>query len=561
MAVRLCGAALADAPEWSRVLIVIDQLEELFTVTAPSKRNAFVRTLEAISGFPRAVTIATLRADFVPSAASWPRLADLLRDGHYLLLAPGLRALSDIITLPAARAGIPVEPGLLERMVEDAGFQAGILPLLAYTLEQLYNLEGGRGLTCAGYDALGGLRGAISQRANESLRTLDEPTRAALPRLFRTLLSVNSAGIVTRRRALQSDVVTDGAMTSLVAQLVDARLLIAIAATRRTPSKWRTSRCSKDGIDARVGRGEPRVPALAEPVAAPARRLGGQRPRRERRASGGALQEAVRWLERSPSDLDADERAFIEWPRSEEFRIRRVVARVRELLTSPSDRVSRGGELAWLTVLVLAGEEKEIDRLTVESADRTALLDEARANAAVSLAQAGELDAALTLIRETRGLGRAAAAARVAEIAAATGHADVAESAALLAEDQALAKRAMARASAARSGIQEQFVLEILSQSLRSDASAAAYLRGTIGLDAMLTDADATPSSAVLRTGQLAQVVRELGGVDESRSLVGAIEASLASVEESWWRGLAAGLRRPCSSGCRTRFARSTATR
>jgi hypothetical protein len=80
--------------------------------------------------------VATIRSEFLSTAPDRAGLAEAVDDS--LVIEPLSRArLAEVIARPAQRAGLDLEPGLVERMVEDtAGGDA--LPLLGYTLHQLY---------------------------------------------------------------------------------------------------------------------------------------------------------------------------------------------------------------------------------------------------------------------------------------------------------------------------------------------------------------------------------------------------------------------------------------
>src|SRR5262249_5512554 len=108
-----------------------------------------------------------------------------------------------------------------------SGVEHGSLPLLAYTLDQLFEAENGAWLTHATYDAFGGIRGAIGRRAEESFAGVDAETQAALPRLFRELVAVDRSGIATRHRASRGSIARDPAAERLAERLVRARLLTA----------------------------------------------------------------------------------------------------------------------------------------------------------------------------------------------------------------------------------------------------------------------------------------------------------------------------------------------
>ncbi len=80
--------------------------------------------------------IATIRTEFLDSSLHNAAFDDLVDD--VVLVGPLDRSrLSEVIEGPARKAGIEFEPGLVDRMVDDTS-GGDALPLLAFTLEQLY---------------------------------------------------------------------------------------------------------------------------------------------------------------------------------------------------------------------------------------------------------------------------------------------------------------------------------------------------------------------------------------------------------------------------------------
>jgi hypothetical protein len=99
------------------VLIVIDQLEKLFTQATVAERDAFLAGLRALRGEHRCAVIVTLRTDFFGALMEnqlWPER------GH------------DQLSL--VNVGVAVEPELIERLLADAASEPGILPLLQETM-------------------------------------------------------------------------------------------------------------------------------------------------------------------------------------------------------------------------------------------------------------------------------------------------------------------------------------------------------------------------------------------------------------------------------------------
>jgi hypothetical protein len=535
-----CSATLARRAEWARFLIFIDQLEELFTISAPRLRDSFVQTIDALASMPSVVLVSTMRADFFPNAVTWPRLADILQRGHYLLLPPGLQALSDIVRLPAERSGVTIENGLLDQLIRDAGFEPGTLPLLAYTLEQLYRSSGARRkLTRSAYEALGGIRGAIGKRAAESFQTVDTSAREALNRLFTQLLTINEEGIATRRRALQREIVTDQTTEELVRLLVKARLLIADRRDNENTIEIAHEALFDGWEELRQWIAENREFLLWRSRLR-FRIAEWQRTRRDEGASlqGTALEEALQWLKRQPGELTSEEREFIEWPLSDAFQARKAIDEGRELIAGSGDRIASGKRRSWLTCLIVAGQGDE-------GLASDALFAEARLEAAALLGQAGKYDDANDIVKRMAGTERVEACTRLAEIAAKAGDTEQALQAVELIEDELLAVRALAQAAAAGDA-GRRALAEVLVQHSFSRSAAAGYFRDPAALDEaewnrVAADAKSVPLGFP-RAVQLSTLLRALAAIGREElagDIADALIAAVGLIRETWWQGAA----------------------
>lgn len=226
------ASLLATRPEWAEILIFIDQFEELLTVVAESRRAPFVELLAAAAATPRLRLVVTMRADFQPRWLDWPRLPQALCSEAFSVRAPGLAALFEMITTPAARAGLELEEGLAARILEETGSDAGALALLAFALHELHEARDAAGrLTHAAYDGFGGVRGAISRRAEKTWQALPDAARGLLQPVFGELVEVDERGVATRRRLPRSrlavSLAASEAVETLLAAFVDARLLVS----------------------------------------------------------------------------------------------------------------------------------------------------------------------------------------------------------------------------------------------------------------------------------------------------------------------------------------------
>jgi hypothetical protein len=219
---------LAGRPADAALLLFIDQFEELFTLTNPEHHRRFIAMLVRAVQTPRLRTVLTLRADFYHRCVEYPRLAELLRSGSFPLAAPDMPALLEMITGPAAVAGLTFEDGLPGRILRDTGHDPGALALLAFALAELYDAcQPSQALTRAAYDSFGGVQGAIARRAETVYGTLTEAAQGALGEVFKELVEVDpERGIPTRKRALLARFDSPSLARQLIDRFAEARLLV-----------------------------------------------------------------------------------------------------------------------------------------------------------------------------------------------------------------------------------------------------------------------------------------------------------------------------------------------
>ncbi|MCY1145561.1 BTAD domain-containing putative transcriptional regulator [Actinoplanes sp. Pm04-4] len=175
--------------------VVVDQAEEVVTLcTDPGRRSAFLTALVAHA--ERAPLIVALRADRLGEVCEHPGFARLAERGLYVLGAMRESQLRTAIEAPARRAGLLLEPGLVDLLVRDVEGEPGALPLLSHALRQTWLRREGRTLTVAGYRTTGGIRGAVAHTAEELYERTPVTDR---PELRELLLSLANRGRVPRR--------------------------------------------------------------------------------------------------------------------------------------------------------------------------------------------------------------------------------------------------------------------------------------------------------------------------------------------------------------------------
>ncbi|HRE46929.1 MAG TPA: TIR domain-containing protein [Aggregatilineales bacterium] len=222
-----------------RVVLLIDQFEELFTLTATeSERQRFIDLLTTAlaEGNSPLNVILTLRADFYDRPLNYADLGRLVKDHSESILPFSLTDLKDAIERPAGQNDVQLifDRGLVAELVFEVREQTGAMPLLQFTLDQLFQRREGRRLTRAAYDAIGGVRGALAKHAEATYLALPSDAHRALAHflLLRLIEPGATEQDTTRRRANSADLVlTDGAASARLTEVrqafTEARLLTA----------------------------------------------------------------------------------------------------------------------------------------------------------------------------------------------------------------------------------------------------------------------------------------------------------------------------------------------
>jgi tetratricopeptide (TPR) repeat protein len=220
-----------------RLALVIDQMEEMFTHEGilPEHREAFIDVLDAFARSGRVWVICTLRSDFYPRLAALPKLTALKEGtGQYDLMPPNASEIGQMIRLPTRAAGLrfeedPTTNESLDDMLRDAAVaRPEILPLLQFTLEELYQRRTEEGLlTLAAYRDLGGVEGSLAQRAEAVFKQLPDDVENELPKVLNALVSIAHDGheTVGRKRAPWSDRFA-GKSRVLIDAFVENRLFV-----------------------------------------------------------------------------------------------------------------------------------------------------------------------------------------------------------------------------------------------------------------------------------------------------------------------------------------------
>ena len=510
-----------------RLLVIVDQFEELITLTPKEARLPFLSRLLGATGAESKITVLlTLRADYYSAIYLDPRLSDSVQRGLVNVRAMTRDERRAAIEGPARRVGLEFESGLVDQLLDDVGDEPGNLPLLEFALTALWERREGRRLTNSAYKALGRVAGAIGRHADAVFDSLTDEQKAAAPRLFGRLVrvtDVDEEGRNTRERVRLGDL--DEASRSAVEPFVAGRLLV----TARDPGLSVAKPNPDDGSSLLAPDDPTTVEVAHEALIRTWDRLRGWikedrafllwRQRLgfhiaewersgydERMLPRGALLKEAEGFNSRWDDINKRERVFLTWTQTVDYQIKRIEKEGPNLigLCDNPDTISR-----WLRALALIRGVNEVitNASVIEGPGKwSAVL----CRVAEALAQAGladqAKDAALqakdAALRIEEPSDRSHALSAVAAALAQAGLADQAKDAALQAKDAALriektgmrleALRSMA-AALAQAGLADQAkdaALRIERPGMRSHAlSAVAAALAQAGLADQAKDA------------------------------------------------------------------------
>ena len=211
-------------PPATQVVLVIDQFEELFTLTVDADtRRHFLDTLASVASDPRSRVrvVLTLRADFFDRPLRYPQFGELLRVGMVALTTPTEEELVQGVEKPAEGVGVRFEPRLVQEIVTEVQEQPGALPLLQYALTELFASRTSDLLTIPGYHATGRVLGALGRRAEELYGQLDRRGQETARQVFLRLVTVSETAEDTRRRVLKRELRGLGVDPKVLEEVLD----------------------------------------------------------------------------------------------------------------------------------------------------------------------------------------------------------------------------------------------------------------------------------------------------------------------------------------------------
>ncbi|XVV07364.1 serine protease [Actinosynnema sp. CA-248983] len=330
LAKRLADSGVADVVAAvlaksgaERLVVAVDQFEEIFDLPE-ADQAAFTAVLSAAARpSSRWSVLLNLRDTFLGAALKAPATVNLA--AHWLTMTVGELSsdqLRQAITGPLARIGtVECEPGLVDRLVEDVQTASSPLPLLQFTLTQLWERRRRGLLRHETYDELGGVRGALAAYAEDVWTALDPASRDTATRLLMQLIRpLPDADLAVRRTARRDEL--DAEQWAVAQRLAGTRLLVLRVSPepgvelaheslltqwerlREVATRYRAFRTWQETLRQRMRQ-------WSDEGSAPRRLL-----------SGPDLRDANRWAREHRADLGPAERDYVD--RSNRRRLRRA---------------------------------------------------------------------------------------------------------------------------------------------------------------------------------------------------------------------------------------------
>jgi len=324
-----------------RLLLYVDQWEEIYAQASFSDTeratqhaadvNRFIDLLLTATRTAPVTVVASVRADFYDPLIAHQEMRSLLPTQQVLLGAMSRSELERTIVEPARKVGLAFDPpGLVQRILDEAGDDEGMLPLLQYALKETWALRKGNTMTGDSYARSGGVREAIRITAERAFEALSAEEQRAARQLFLRLVTPGEGQEDTRTRA---EMPLEPVQRKIVEQFAGPRTRLLVTGSDLTLTRRPTVEVAHEALIRTWPRLRSWIDANREKLRARAAVLQAkadweQHGRRDDMLLPAGLQlERARNLLAEPGDIPIDDiRAFIQQSSAREEGARRQVA-------------------------------------------------------------------------------------------------------------------------------------------------------------------------------------------------------------------------------------------
>jgi len=364
----LFGVMLRQAAQRrnQRILVVVDQLEELFTLCDSDEiRQHFLAALLAAADDATSPVrvVLSMRADFLDRLAGHKHFLAELSRGLFFLTAPDRDNLRETLVRPAELAGYGFEdPWIVDDMMQ-AATSRGALPLLSFAATRLWDARDRQRklLTVSAYNEMGGVGGAFARHADQVATAVPPQSQILLRAIMCRLVTPEGTRAVVDHTELLSLSQDQEEVSRILDQLVRARLIHL----HTDPSQGSTVEIVHEMLitewptlqrwleDSQAMRG-----FMAELRTASRQWQARNRPN-DLVWRGATAQEALGHVKRQLLDLSAIEKDFIEAVRLQAARTRRRKVLVFTTVFTALGLVLAGGAFALVKIKLAEKEAKE----------------------------------------------------------------------------------------------------------------------------------------------------------------------------------------------------------
>jgi WD40 repeat protein/energy-coupling factor transporter ATP-binding protein EcfA2 len=209
----------------ARSTLIIDQLEEIFILCSETDRQLFLTSLlHAVRLAVGFSLVLTIRSDFYNCLLTTHSWQDVLEDAVFNLDSMNREELQLAIEEPAALLSVTLEPGLTDKLIQETEGNSGRLPLLEFTLTQLWSKQQKGCLTHQAYEEIGGVEEALANHAEAVYTQLNLAERVKAQQIFMQLVTLGEDRVVTCRLATREEVKPEN--WNLASDLATTRLVV-----------------------------------------------------------------------------------------------------------------------------------------------------------------------------------------------------------------------------------------------------------------------------------------------------------------------------------------------
>ena len=236
-------ARLIKASKSPRTVLIVDQFEEVFTVChSQTDRQQFIScllgTIKQTTG--KLCLLIAMRDDFLGKCVAYRELADLIQANLIMVTLMDIQELRQAIVEPAKKLGRKVEENLIYAIIKDLGVEVeqqtrepepGMLPLLSYTLEHIWQRQTLNWLKLDIYNRLGGVEKTLENLAEQAYKNLSVDEQRVADQIFIKLTQLEEGTPDTRKQVPQQDLVTHAQSADLVERVIQKLALAKLIVT------------------------------------------------------------------------------------------------------------------------------------------------------------------------------------------------------------------------------------------------------------------------------------------------------------------------------------------